>query len=444
MSTLWVSEYGKIWRGRNNEVLPDGNLCLRGKDFIAVRSLLEDQEEDAVDFDPVFTYSISGGSDYLKVQNYVGVIRTNSGITIEILPKLSKHTNPDQARSLLIKMLVELQDSPFREGTSADLEAHCMPLFEILLKYFLDEVANIARKGIARTYVAHEDNLIFLRGKLRIGEHIKRNSFNAAKVFCEYDEYEANRPINRLIKGALEIVSRLAEEPINQQRCRELLFWFEHVPATTNVRLDFQRVQRDRLIQHYAPAMPLCRMILEGLNPLTQQGQRRAISLLFPMERVFEDFVAARLPQQFDDWRIHTQVTGQALVELHIKKKMFNLRPDLEFSRKGQRLIADIKWKLISENDRSNSYGISQSDIYQLFAYSKKFLSGQTRREVYLIYPASETFTQPLPPFWYEENMDVLYVVPFDLEEEELLLPFGSALNTSFENIADREEAVQG
>jgi 5-methylcytosine-specific restriction enzyme subunit McrC len=437
LSTLWVSEYGKIWRGRNNEILPDGDLCLCRQDFRAIRSLLENQEEDDNNFEPIFTYSISGGIDYLKVQNYVGVIRTSGGVNIEILPKLSKNTNPDQARSLLIKMLIELQDSPFREGTSADLEAHRMPLFEILLRYFLDEVANIVRKGIARTYVSHQDNLVFLRGKLKIGEHIKRNSFNAARVFCEYDEYEANRPINRLIKGALEIVSRLATEPINQQRCRELLFWFDRVPPTTNAHLDFQRMQRDRLVQHYAPAMPLCRMILEGLNPLTRHGERKAISLLFPMERVFEDFVAAKLPHQFKDWRVHSQVTGQALVEKHIGKTIFNLRPDLELARGGERLIADTKWKLLNQKDRSNRYGISQGDIYQLFAYSRKFLATQTLREVYLIYPASDSFTEPLPPFWYEEGKDVLFVVPYDLENEELLLPVQSSLNEPRMSIAE-------
>ena len=117
MTNLWVSEHGRIWRGNVNETLDDGNLSLRNHEFLAVRSLLENQEEDSTDFDPIFSYSISRGVDYLKVQNFVGVIRTNNGVNIEILPKLAKKTNPQQARALRIKMLMELQDSPFREGT---------------------------------------------------------------------------------------------------------------------------------------------------------------------------------------------------------------------------------------------------------------------------------------------------------------------------------------
>jgi len=428
---LWVSEHGRIWRGSRNEVLPDGNLRLRKNDFQAIMSLLEEQDDDSPDFTPIFTYSRPQGEDCLKVQNFVGVIRTDSDTQIEILPKLSRKTDPQSARELLVKMLVELEDSPFREGTVADLEAHKMPLFELLLRYFLDQVTDIVRKGIARTYVPHRDNLVFLKGKLQITEHLRRNSVNAARVFCEYDEYEANRPINRLIRGALEIVARLARDPTNQQRCRELLFWFDLVPPTKSPRQDFQRMQRDRLIQHYEPAMPLCRMIIEGLNPLTQRGERSAVSMLFPMERVFEDFVAAKLPEQFRDWRVHTQVGGQALIERHKGGKMFRLRPDLELRRGELRLIADTKWKLIDQTDKSKNYKISQADIYQLFGYLKKYLPDQNLKEVYLIYPLTDAFTEALQPFWYSKPGEKLLVVPYDLDQECLLIPENCTLSES-------------
>ena len=185
----------------------------------------------------------------------------------------------------------------------------------------------------------------------------------------------------------------------------------------------FSVCKKDRLIQHYAPAMPICRLILEGLNPLTQQGERKAVSMLFPMEKVFEDFVAAKLGHQFEHWNVSTQVRGKSLVQRHIDRRIFNLIPDLELSRGGLRLIADTKWKLLDQSDRSGKYNISQADIYQLFAYAKKYLAGQSTREVYLIYPASDTFTKPLRAFWYAHGIEVLHVLPYDLEAEVLLLP---------------------
>jgi 5-methylcytosine-specific restriction enzyme subunit McrC len=311
-----------------------------------------------------------------------------------------------------------------------------MPIFELVMRCYLEQVTTIVRKGIARTYVTQQDNLVFLRGKLQMTEHIRRNSYNATRAFCEFDEYEADRPINRLIKGALTIVSKLSRDATNQQRCRELLFWFDGVPGSVDPRTDLQRMQRDRLVQHYAPAMPLCKLILFGLNPLTQQGENQVISMLFPMETVFESFVAAKLSSQFPDWRISTQATGKALIDEHLNRRMFNLKPDLKFVRANTHVIGDTKWKLINESNRSDKYGISQADIYQLFGYTKKYLNNQVKKEVLLIYPASDTFTEPLDPFWYRENDEVLYVVPYDLDTETLILPSQSLLNEDMRLVA--------
>jgi 5-methylcytosine-specific restriction enzyme subunit McrC len=166
--------------------------------------------------------------------------------------------------------------------------------------------------------------------------------------------------------------------------------------------------------------MPTCRLILERLNPLTRRGNRQALSILFPMEKIFEDYVAAMLPKQLQDWCVSARVRGKALVEEHLGRRMFSLIPDLELSRGARRIIADTKWKLLNQGERSNKYRISQSDIYQLFAYAKKYLYGQERREVYLIYPRTDFFREPLRPFWYQTEREVLYVLPYDLEKDYL------------------------
>lgn len=424
MKSLSVSEYGLIRRGLSNQVLSDGNIQIDQDDFSSLMSLLDERAGQG-DTKPIFTICRVGGVDCLKVQNWVGVVRTSNGTQIEILPKLARAFDTDASRDLLVKMLIELRDSPFKEGTVASLQAHKMPLFELLLSYFLEQVVAIVRKGIARTYVSQSDNLHFLRGKLQITEHLKRNLVGSAKIYCDYDEYEADRPINRLIRGALDITLSVTRDSSNQQRCRELLYWFDTVPATSAPELDFRRVQRDRLIQHYEPAMPVCRLILSRLNPLTKEGERSAVSMLFPMERVFEDYVAAKLPRQFPNWGIQSQVDRRYLVERHAGSTKFKLVPDLELRKKNSpvRVIADTKWKLLDELARSSNYNVSQADMYQLYAYLRKYLSDQKEREVFLIYPLSESFRQPLPAFYFQEPNERLWVVPYDLERDELCVP---------------------
>ena len=418
---LWVSEYGCIYSGAENCILPSGNLQLEDSDFTDLLELLDEENETDTGVQHFFSYSRPYGREQLKVQNYVGVIQTRKGTHIEILPKLARHTEPAIARELLVRMLVELQDSPFRTGMISSLNAHKMPLFELLMRQFLGHVMDIVHKGIVRTYVERTDNLVYLRGKLELAEQTRMNAARAGVFHCTYDEYAVDRPINRLIKGALEVVSRLSQDARNTQLCREALYAFDEVPATSNVVQDFRNMRRDRLMQHYLPALPSCRMILERMNPLTKAGDRKAISMLFPMERVFEDYVAAKLAWQFAGWRLRTQVAGKSLVQQHRDRKIFALRPDLLLDNNNRKIVADTKWKLLDQADRANKYGISQADIYQLFAYCKKYLYDQTTRIVILIYPLSERFDQPLEPFWYSENDEVLYVMPYDLQKDELV-----------------------
>ena len=420
---LWVAEYGRIFKGSSNRELFDGDLELSTPDFEAVLTLLE--ESDSSELDSFFRFSKYHGTDCLQVQNYVGVIRTESNCQIEIVPKISKsQVSPMDAQALLIKMIEALRDSPFKQGTIADLYAHKMPLLEMVFRYFLNRVADIVRQGIARSYVNSEENILFLRGKLQLTEHLKQNLYQRTRFYCEFDEFEANRPVNRLIKRALEIALRESRDARNIQHCQELLYWFELVPSSTDINRDFRSMRQDRLVQHYAPAMPTCRLILEGLNPLTQSGESRTISMLFDMNTVFEHYVVNRLSTQFPDWQVITQMKRFHLVNSFQDKPHFQLIPDAELRHRssGTMVIADCKWKLI--NPDISDRGISQADLYQLFAYCMKCLPNQEIRCVILIYPKTDEFHAPLGPFYFDKQFKHrLFALPFDLNDGCLILP---------------------
>lgn len=431
MSALWVSEFGTIRSGDRNRVLENGDLQLKKTDFDALLSLTEPTGDEAA-FDQMLSLYRRNGLDFLKVRNYVGVIRAPSGVQIEVLPKTSRTgTDPDLYRQLLIKMLLTLRNSPFKKARAASLELNKMPLFELVMRYFLDEVVYIVKRGIARSYIAQEDNLRFLRGKLMLREDIKRNVANRANFYCEFDEYNEDRPVNRLIRGALEVVAKCSNEPGNVGLCRELKHVFDNVTPTTDHALDFARIRRDRSIQHYNGALPICELILKGLNPLTQQGSKEVFSLLFPMERVFEDYVATKLSHQFPTLQVKAQVSSSHLVHSHgeTERQMFRLKPDIELTNSGIHLIADTKWKLLNEIDVGRKYQIKESDMYQLFSYGEKYLQDQNCfSALVLIYPLTDQFTSPLPTFWFDRDQTKgLYVLPYDLEKDELVLAYALA-----------------
>ena len=364
----------------------------------------------------------------LQVRNYVGVLQTACGTQIEVLPKLYDSTSEgsdDLSRELLLKMLKTLRDSPFKKAGRADIHDTRMPLLEVYISEFLSLVNDLVKRGVRSDYVQVQKNAKFLKGRLLVSQQIRRNSIHADRFFVEHSEYQVNRPSNRLIKTALLKVTALTRNSRNQRLARELNFVFEEVPKSTDFSQDFKKVKLDRGMHYYEEALEWSRLLLSGLGPTAAAGGFNTLSLLYPMERIFEDYVAHCLRSGLEDTfevgsKLKTQVGGKALVEGHNGKAMFRLRPDLMVTKdKLATWVMDTKWKLLDQSNRSNKYGISQSDMYQLYAYGQKFISEGVKK-LMLIYPMTERFTEALPVFKYEDGFN-LWVVPFDIAKGELL-----------------------
>jgi 5-methylcytosine-specific restriction enzyme subunit McrC len=152
--------------------------------------------------------------------------------------------------------------------------------------------------------------------------------------------------------------------------------------------------------------------------PYSLVGQWHGISLLFPMEKLFERFVAGWLNQNVaSDVKVRTQAATEYLC-FQQGERIFRLEPDILLESATRRWVLDTKWKRLDGADRANNYGLSQADIYQLFAYGMKYL-GKAGGDLALVFPRTRRFQEPLPPFDLGHNL-VLHVLPFDLFREEL------------------------
>ncbi|MCW7540483.1 McrC family protein [Aquabacterium sp. A7-Y] len=367
------------------------------------------------------------GRRVVQVTSFVGVIRAPDGFQIEVLPKLGKAIGGGarEARQLLIEMLCCLQGFRHVQTGSAKISAARMPLLEVFIAEFLRTVEHIVKRGLRSDYSSRQDNLFALRGKLLMAPHLRQNLYRADRFFTEHDEFSTDRPENRLLHAALRRVLTGAASQANQQLARELQFVFADVPVSAQPRTDFQRVRLDRGMGYYADALAWARLILDEESPLTGTGGHRAPSLLFPMEAVFEAFVAKHLARQLARPLIlKTQARSHHLVR-HREQNWFRLKPDLLVRNAGRdALVLDTKWKLLDDlkANGSDKYGLLQSDFYQLQAYGQSYLDG--RGDVILIYPKTDSFTQPLPVFEFPKIEGLrLWVLPFCLKSRQLLVP---------------------
>lgn len=367
------------------------------------------------------------GRRAVQVTSFVGVIRAPGGYQIEVLPKVGKAIDGGEveARQLLIEMLRCLGGFRHIQTDNAKLLATRMPLLEVFIAEFLRSVQHLVNRGLRSDYRAQLGNLFALRGKLHMAAHLRQNLFRRDRFFAEFDEFSPNRPENRLLHAALKRVLAWTSSQINQQLARELRFVFADIPASEHPSTDFQRVRLDRGMVHYEGVLDWARLILEDESPLTGAGGHHVPSLLFPMEAVFEAFVARHLARQLGQgFTLRTQARSLALVR-HLEQSWFRLKPDLLLQdSKVSRLVLDTKWKLIdgSQATGSDKYGLDQGDFYQLHAYGQNYLDGQG--DVVLIYPKTDALNKALPVFEFPKSSELrLWVLPFCLKQKKLLLP---------------------
>ena len=353
----------------------------------------------------------NGFGKVLQAQNYVGVIQTKDGTTIEILPKI-KNATTEKSKDILIKMLKTLKNSPFKNLSVANLKSSKIPLFEIFISMFLEELTVLVRNGIKSDYISKEENLKFLKGKLKISEQIKYNTIHKERFFVQYEEFISNRVENRLIKTTLQFLYNKSKINKNQQRIREFLFVFDEIEISHNIKTDFSKIKLNRQMKDYEQVLLWCKTFLCENSFSPYKGNDIAFALLFDMNLLFESFVYSYLKKSSNFQYIKSQdKTHHLAYENGIGR--FRLKPDIVIN--SGKIIADTKWKILSEDKAYN--GVLQDDMYQLYAYGTKY---DNCEKMYLIYPFDELIIKNSYNYFKnkELKLDILF---FDVYKKEFV-----------------------
>ena len=368
------------------------------------------------------------GRTSLRLDSYVGVIETPCGTILEILPKyVDEASDAAASRQLLCRMLQAILNLPApREVGVADVVQFKRPLHEWVIAQFLAELDVLIKRGIRFDYQRIEEEQRYLRGQLNVVGQMRQPPGRQHIFQIRHDVFLPDRPENRLIKAALKKICTHTQAPDSWRLAHELARRMAEIPQSQRVATDFKYWRNDRLMAHYQAIKPWCELVLGENMPLAVLGETRGMSLLFPMEKLFEAYMEVCLRRQLvQGTQLKAQMASQHLCK-HQDRNFFQLKPDFMLIQGDERWIMDCKWKRVDGTLRAygddlgvQKYGLSQSDFYQLFAYGQKYLNG--KGEMVLIYPQTANFSAPLPVFHFSKDL-WLWVLPFDLNEGKLLL----------------------
>lgn len=367
------------------------------------------------------------GDRRIRLGSMVGYLESPDGTGIEVLPKLNYEAeSPQKMRGILQKILTRTISVSKKEYHSATLKTLNLPIHEWIFSLFLNELKRLLDRGLSFDYECIQANERFIRGQLNIVKQMRQRPGQATHFNLSYDVFNPNRLENRLIKTALHYVLNACRDAENWRSANEFHGYLEGVSELSNPTHLFDNWETSKALKHYEAIQPWCELILKNLNPSFQKGSKKGISLMFPMERLFESYVSQVLSRSLSRGaELRFQVSRLSLVE-HTPSESentqhwFRLKPDLILQTSEGYSVIDLKWKLLNQNkdSASDKYQISQSDMVQLFAYGQKYQQGHG--DMMLVYPKHRQFDKPLEPFKFNNELR-LWAVPFCLEKDQLV-----------------------
>jgi len=328
------------------------------------------------------------GRKGLRARGVVGVIST-PGCQLEILPKIEGSGEIDVAdsalRDRLIHMLAVAHDLPIEAGAITQLGWQRDTVLELLIRLFCAKLTDAVRRGMPRQYLAQEDDLPTMRGRLDVTRQFSTLAVSPQKLASRFDELSADTMLNQVMCAAVKKLSRLSVAADNQRTLRELSFVFADVTNVPPNALLWDQIILDRTNRRWRDLLTLARLFLQDRHQQTSAGEIDGHALLFEMNVLFERYVARILSKALAGTGLRVSAQGghrNCLYEGDTGR--FRTRPDLVI-REGERiaLIIDTKWKRITPRIDDPKQGVSQSDVYQMMAYSQLYRC----QNVMLLYP---------------------------------------------------------
>lgn len=324
---------------------------------------------------------LARGYRRLEAKQVCGIISV-SGCSLEILPKIGGEDG--SVRTTLVRMIAVAFDLPLVEGQITALGQQDGDLLDAFVNLFVTQLSEQSKAGLTRAYVVEDDALPMLRGKLDVRQQVVKGLLAPSRVYCHFEELTENTALNRLFKACVTSLAPVVKSDGLRRRMLALADRLQNVPNSRDPLRE--PIVWDRMNERFRAAERLARMLLEAKWQSTTMGNSTGIALLFPMNSLFERYVARWLERVLPQGTVSIQRREHSLLQ----NGGYALIPDIVIKTDDGPLIIDTKWKDVLDAAGKPS-GVSQGDLYQLASYGHVYQAPR----VILLYPSTGIGTEP-------------------------------------------------
>ena len=251
---------------------------------------------------------------------------------------------------------------------------------DLIANILLKEVNKRIRRNLSFDYQSKARVLSRVRGRIDLFKTERDKLLDKGKVFCRFDELTVNTPRNRLVRAALDKISKLVQDTTLSKKCRSLSGTMRQMGVIgekpSDIELSIEQFGRNN--SHDRLMVDAAHLVFNLAIPTELVGDRYLSSpdkeIKF-VRKVFERGIAGFYKFHLDNkWDVIASKT------IHWQKqnatsRMDNIFPsmitDITIENKtiGKHIVIDTKFNSVLIKGWHRESSIRSQYIYQMYAY---------------------------------------------------------------------------
>ncbi len=369
----------------------------------------------------------------IETTSWVGVIKYKN-THFQILPKLiyTKKYNEDydektkeETKSNILKNLIFMlsytKKLDIKTSNESRLSTAKNPFIEILIREYAKSLFECLKRLTPKKYVREEDNLNYLKGKIKFTENIRYNSSNQAKFYCEYDEFSENNILNQLFLFVSTCLYNISNDSYNKKTLKFIMNYYSDIKLIRFNRFKAEKIRLSRNQELFEKPFKLAKMFVEKTSVDLSKNKFENITLIWDMNKLFEEFVFEIMKKNESDfgWTFTAQKGKRLLMGDDNKKR--NTYVDILAEKDNDKIIIDTKYKIFKGID-----DFSNADVFQVSTYC---LLHNTNHAI-LLYPR------------YDEEKPIIPNYCLNTEDKNYKINFRT-VNLKYDNLKKELESIK-
>lgn len=262
----------------------------------------------------------------------------------------------------------ELRQNNYAEITGESFD----DIYDLFAEIIARGISYQLKQGLYRQYVAKNESLQTVRGKIDINGTIANRMRNIHQIACDYDELSENNIYNQiLLTTAILLIKRSDVKKEKKAKLKQLMLFFQNVQPIDVHTIRWNALRFDRNNQNYRMLLYLCYFIINEWLMTSESGKFKMREFSDDhMCRLFEKFILAYYKKHHPelkpcaaqiDWNIDKEQSTMSILPI--------MQTDILLTMGERTLIIDAKYYTRSMQKQYDKSTIHSNNLYQIHTY---------------------------------------------------------------------------